>query len=162
MTVTPCPSNSRPAFVPSCTEFVYPGWWHFDNGATSTLNMLDYLMSFPSLSTRDCFWWTSRGDHSKMFLLFEFCCGTPPSCLKVRGWVEPESMWWSQSLCGGLQHFSVSPRPLLSLLGLHSSICTQRNLCCGKSPIYYLRISLYSSIDSSLKLSAIMTNTYKL
>ena len=25
------------------------------------------------------------GDHSKMFLLFEFCCGTPPSCLKVMG-----------------------------------------------------------------------------
>ena len=22
-----------------------------------------------------------------MFLLFEFCCGSPPSCLKVRGWV---------------------------------------------------------------------------
>ena len=37
------------------------------------------------------FCWTSTGDHSKMFLLFEFCCGTPPSCLKVRvgggGWV---------------------------------------------------------------------------
>ena len=38
--------------------------------------------------------------------------------LKSYGWVEPESMWWSQSLCGGLQHFSVSPRPLLSLLRL--------------------------------------------
>ena len=81
-----------------------------------TLNMVDYPMSFLSMST--FFWWTSREDHSKMFLLFEFCCETPPSCLKVRGWVEPESMWWSQSLCGGLQHFSVSPRPLLSLLGL--------------------------------------------
>ena len=23
-----------------------------------------------------------------MFLLIVFCCGTPPSCLKVRGW------WW--------------------------------------------------------------------
>ena len=34
-----------------------------------------------------------------MFLLIEFCCGTPPSCLKVRGGG------------GGLQHFSVSPRP---------------------------------------------------
>ena len=32
--------------------------------------------------------------------------------LKSYGWVEPESMRWSQSLCGGLQHFSVSPRPL--------------------------------------------------
>ena len=40
-----------------------------------------------------------------MFLLFEFCCGTPPSCLKVMGggWVGGG---------GGLQHFSVSPRPL--------------------------------------------------
>ena len=39
-----------------------------------------------------------------MFLLFEFCCGAPPSCLKVLGgggWVG-----------GGLQHFSVCPRPL--------------------------------------------------
>ena len=34
------------------------------------------------------FCWTSRGDHSKMFLLIEFFCETPPSCLKVRGW------WW--------------------------------------------------------------------
>ena len=37
-----------------------------------------------------------------MFLLFELCCGTPPSCLKVMG-------WW---VGGGLQNFSVSPRPL--------------------------------------------------
>ena len=36
-----------------------------------------------------------------MFLLIEFCCGTPPSCLKVIGWVG-----------GGLEQFSVSPRPL--------------------------------------------------
>ena len=37
-----------------------------------------------------------------MFLLFEFVCGTPPSCLKVRGggWVS----------C--LQDFSLSPWPL--------------------------------------------------
>ena len=47
-------------------------------------------------------------DNSKPSLLFEFFCGTPPSCLKVMGWggarvyvVEPESMWRSQSLCGG-------------------------------------------------------------
>ena len=25
----------RPVFVPSCTEFVYPEYWHFDNDATS-------------------------------------------------------------------------------------------------------------------------------
>ena len=48
------------------------------------------------------FGWTSTGDHSKIFLLFEFLCGIPPSCLKVKG-------WW---VVGGLQHFSVSPSPL--------------------------------------------------
>ena len=31
------------------------------------------------------FCWTSRGGHSEPFLLFEFLCGTPPSCLKVMG-----------------------------------------------------------------------------
>ena len=53
-----------------------------------SLNMVDYPMSFPLLSSWIFFWWTSTGDHSKMFLLFEYCCGTPPSCLKVYGW------WW--------------------------------------------------------------------
>ena len=38
-----------------------------------------------------------------MFLLIVFCCGTPPSCLKVMGWVVGG---------GGLEQFSVSPRPL--------------------------------------------------
>ena len=50
---------------------------------------------------------TNSVDHSKNFLLFEFCCGTPPSCLKVRGWVVVVVVGG-----GGLQHFSVSPRPL--------------------------------------------------
>ena len=40
----------------------------------------------------DFFWWTSTGDHSKMFLLFEYCCGTPPSCLKVMG--GGGGGWW--------------------------------------------------------------------
>ena len=44
------------------------------------------------------------GDHSEPFLLLEFYCGTPLSCLKVimggGGWVV------------GVQHFIVSPRPL--------------------------------------------------
>ena len=53
-----------------------------------SLNMVDYPMSFLSLSTWNLFCWRSRGDHSKMFLLIVFCCGTPPSCLKVMGW------WW--------------------------------------------------------------------
>ena len=51
-----------------------------------SLNMVDYPMSFLLLSTWD-FCLTSRGDHSEPFLLFEFCCGTPPSCLKVGWWV---------------------------------------------------------------------------
>ena len=42
-----------------------------------------------------------------MFLLIEFCCGTPPSCLKVRGWVVVVVGGG-----GGLEQFSVSPRPL--------------------------------------------------
>ena len=36
------------------------------------------------------FVWTSRGVLSKMFLQFEFLCGTPPSCLRVRG----GGWWW--------------------------------------------------------------------
>ena len=40
-----------------------------------------------------------------MFLLIEFCCGTPPSCLKVMG-------GWVVVVGGGLEQFSVSPRPL--------------------------------------------------
>ena len=70
-------------------------------------SLVDYPMSFLSLSTSVFIWWTSRGDHSRTFLLFEFCCLTPPFCLKVR-------------VVGGLQHCSVSPSPLWSLnfLGL--------------------------------------------
>ena len=30
--------SGRPAFDPSCTEFVYPGCLHFDNGATSKID----------------------------------------------------------------------------------------------------------------------------
>ena len=52
-----------------------------------SLNMVDYSMSFLSLYTRDFFCWTSRGDHSEPFLLFEVYCGIPPSCLKVGGGV---------------------------------------------------------------------------
>ena len=58
-----------------------------------SLNMVDYPMSFLLLSTWNLFGWTSRGDHYKMFLLFEFCCRTPPSCLKVGGgWVVAYSI----------------------------------------------------------------------
>ena len=41
-----------------------------------------------------------------MFLIVELCCGTPPSCLKVMGWVVVVVV------VGGLEQFSVSPRPL--------------------------------------------------
>ena len=43
-----------------------------------------------------------------MFLVFEFVYGTPPSCLKVRGWVVVVVV----VVGGGLELFSVSPRPL--------------------------------------------------
>ena len=55
-------------------------------------------MSFLPLSTWIKNWQISKGEHSKPFLLFEFFCGTPPSCLKVKG--------------GGPQDFIVRPRPL--------------------------------------------------
>ena len=90
------------------TEFVYSGCSHFDNGTTSRINdvLFEYgrLLYILSLAVHlTSFGWTSRGDHSKMFLVFEFVCGTPPSCLKVRGWVVGSG--------GGLQHFSASPSP---------------------------------------------------
>ena len=47
-----------------------------------------------------------------MFLLFEYCCGTPPSCLKVMGWVVGGGWWVGGGGGGGLEQFSVSPRPL--------------------------------------------------
>ena len=39
---------------------------------------------------------TCRGDHSEPFLLYEFYCGTPPSCLKVMvgGWVVVGGGGW--------------------------------------------------------------------
>ena len=50
-------------------------------------------------------------DHSKSVLLFGFLCGTPPSCLKVAGWVVGSGGG------GGLQDFNVSPSPLWVNLG---------------------------------------------
>ena len=75
-----------------------------DNGATSKFD--DDLFEpggllhiLPLAVHLNFFGWTNTGDHFKMFLLFDFVCGTPPSCLKVKG-------------LGGLQHFSVSTSPL--------------------------------------------------
>ena len=46
-----------------------------------------------------------------MILLIVFCCGTPPSCLKVMVWVVGGG--WAVGGGGfGLEQFSVSPRPL--------------------------------------------------
>ena len=80
----------------------FPRCWYFDNGATSKIDdvLTEHgvlLLVLPlAVHLKYIFCWTSIGDHSKMFLLFGFCCGTPPSCLKVRG--------------GGLrQHFSPNP-----------------------------------------------------
>ena len=30
--------HRRPAFGPSCTEFVFPVFWYFDNGVTSKID----------------------------------------------------------------------------------------------------------------------------
>ena len=60
----------------------------------STLNagiliiMFSLLHVLPLAVCMSFFCWTSRGDHSEPLLLFEFLCGTPPSCFKVVvGWV---------------------------------------------------------------------------
>ena len=54
-------------------------------------------------------------DHSETFLFSEVFCGTPPSCLKVMG----GGGWW---VVGGLQDFSVSPSPLLGLIGVETGL----------------------------------------
>ena len=58
--------------------------WHFENGVSSRLmmfllKMVDYSMSFLSLSTWIFFRQTSWEDHSAPFLLSELFCGSPPS-----------------------------------------------------------------------------------
>ena len=61
------------------------------NGATKFDDVLfehgGLLHVLPLVVHLKFFGWTSTGDHSKIFLLFEFLCGIPPSCLKVKGWV---------------------------------------------------------------------------
>ena len=73
-------------FCPSCTEFVYPECWHFDNAGP---RKIDNALTEPggllhvlplAVHLRQV-----EGDHSEPFLLFAFYCGTPPSCLKVMG-----------------------------------------------------------------------------
>ena len=60
-----------------CTEFVYPQCWHFDNDATSKIDdvLIEHgglLYVLPLAVHLIFFCWTSRGDHSEPFLLFEF------------------------------------------------------------------------------------------
>ena len=70
------------------TEFVYPGCWHyFDNGAIRKFD--DVLLEHGGLP--HVLPLAVQLDHSKIFLLFEFCCGAPPSCLKVMG---GGGWWW--------------------------------------------------------------------
>ena len=81
--------------------------WHLYNGSRKIDDVLlkhgELLHVLPVAVHLRFFCQTCRGDYSEPFLLFEFYFGASPSCLKVMvgGW-----------RLGGLQHFSVSPRPL--------------------------------------------------
>ena len=66
--------------------------WHFDNDAKSKIDDVltehgEVLHALSLAVHPEFFCWTSGGEHSEPFLLFEVYCGTPPSCLKVVGWV---------------------------------------------------------------------------
>ena len=101
----------RPAFGPSCNEFVYPGCWHFDSGAKSKIDDVHIehggLPHDLPLAVYLGFFFGGQveGTIPRCSLLFEICFGTPTSCLKGRG-------WWVFKWVGALQHFSVSPKPL--------------------------------------------------
>ena len=58
--------HGRPAFGPSCTEFVYPECWHFDNDAISKIDDVltehgGLLHILPPTVYLRFFCWTSRG-----------------------------------------------------------------------------------------------------
>ena len=74
--------HGRPAFGPSCTEFVYLECWHFDNDAKSKVKVDDDLTEhvgllhvLPLAVHPRFFCWTSTGDYSELFLLFDFFLG---------------------------------------------------------------------------------------
>mgnify|MGYP001190070507 CR=1 FL=1 len=79
--------DGRHAFGPSCTEFVHPEYWHFGNDASIKINdvLTEHggLLHVLTLAVHLRFFLM---DKCETFLLFEFFCGTPPSCLKVIGW----------------------------------------------------------------------------
>ena len=65
---------------PSCTKFVHPGFWHFENSSTSKIDdiPIEYVglpHALPLAVHLVFYWWTSRGDHSKPILLFDFVLG---------------------------------------------------------------------------------------
>ena len=70
-TVTPHPyPHWTPAFGPSCTEFVDPGCWHFDNCATRKIDVV--LIEHGGLP------------HVLPLAVHLKVEGTTPSCLKVK------------------------------------------------------------------------------
>ena len=77
--------------IRSSTEFVYLECWHFDNDATSKIDDVltehgGLLHVIPLAVHLSFFAGQVGGDQSEPFLVFEFFCETPPSCLKVMGW----------------------------------------------------------------------------
>ena len=91
-TVPPCSfQHGRPAFGPSCTEFVFPECWHFDNYATSKIDDVltehgGLLHVLPLSVHLKFFGQTSRGIHSDIFLLFDFFLWDPSFIIKSCGW----------------------------------------------------------------------------
>ena len=68
--------HRRPAFGPSCTEFVYPACWHIEIGATSKIDDVltehgGLLHVLPLAVHLSFFLLDKQGDHSEPFLLFE-------------------------------------------------------------------------------------------
>ena len=83
-TVAPCPNPYLQEFGPSCTEFVYPRFWHFDNGATSKIDDVPLEHGgIPSCCPLVIF----LGGQVDEIILRRFYslsfCGPPPSCLKA-------------------------------------------------------------------------------
>ena len=56
-----------------------------------SLIMIDYPLSFISVSTWNYFWWSSRRDYSENVLLFGFC-------LMLKSWGGPLGLWGAWQL----------------------------------------------------------------
>ena len=73
-------------------RFQFRYFWHFNTDAACKIDDVlpehgGLLHVIPLAVKLRFFCWTSRGDVSELFLLFEVYCGTPHSCLKVIGGV---------------------------------------------------------------------------